>query len=109
MNGYVGREDNGINTEAPGMHPRLTQDDTHRMTVKDAATLNYNTSIIEAQAIADSNKIIDESLSPEYLTYLFIKGINDGNTETIYIPTEGSLPIIEASRGLSAQSVAAEA
>lgn len=67
----------------------------------EAAEYNKQTAILEAEAISESNMIIDESLTPEYLTYLFIKGINDGSTETIYIPTEGSLPIIEASRGLS--------
>lgn len=53
---------------------------------------------VKAQGIADANQIISESITKEYLQYKFIEGLNDGNTEVIYVPTEANIPIMEASR-----------
>ena len=54
--------------------------------------------IERAKAAAEANRIIGESLkgNEEYLRYVWIKGIQDGNGERIYIPTEAGLPILEA-------------
>ena len=54
--------------------------------------------IERAKAAAQANKIIGESLkgNEEYLRYVWIKGLQDGNGERIYIPTEAGLPILEA-------------
>jgi len=49
-----------------------------------------------AKGIAEANKIIAESISDGYLHYRFIEGLNDGNTEVIYVPTETNLPLLEA-------------
>ena len=46
--------------------------------------------------IAEANKIIAGSITTEYIRYKFIEGLNDGNTEVIYVPTEANLPILEA-------------
>ncbi|MDH5326859.1 MAG: hypothetical protein OEZ68_15435 [Gammaproteobacteria bacterium] len=53
-----------------------------------------------AKAAAEANKIIGESLknNEQYLRYIWIKGLQDGNGERIYIPTEANLPILEAGR-----------
>lgn len=53
---------------------------------------------IRAQGIAISNTIIGESLknNREYLQWLWIDQIEKANT--IYIPTEGNLPLMEAGR-----------
>ena len=53
-----------------------------------------------AKAAAESNKIIGESLkgNDEYLRYIWIKGLQDGKGERIYIPTEAGLPILEAGK-----------
>jgi prohibitin 1 len=54
--------------------------------------------VARAEGIAKSNKIISESLDEKYLRYLWINGIQRNNTQVIYVPTEGNIPIMEASR-----------
>lgn len=56
--------------------------------------------IERAKAAAEANKIIGESLkgNEAYLRYVWIKGLQDGNGERIYIPTEAGLPILEAGK-----------
>ncbi|ACR11002.1 putative membrane protein [Teredinibacter turnerae T7901] len=56
--------------------------------------------IERAKAAAESNRIIGESLkgNDEYLRYIWIKGLQDGKGERIYIPTEAGLPILEAKK-----------
>lgn len=60
--------------------------------------LNALSEIEQAKGAAEANRIIGEGLkgNDEYLRYLWIKGLNDGKNEVIYIPTEGNLPILEA-------------
>jgi len=55
--------------------------------------------VARAHGVAESNKIIADSISEEYLRYRFIEGLHDGNSEIIYVPTEANLPILEATRG----------
>lgn len=59
-----------------------------------------NAEVERAKGVAKANKIIGESLkgNQSYLRYLWIQGLNDGNSETIYVPTEANLPILEATR-----------
>lgn len=64
--------------------------------LKESAELKKEAEIIRAEGIAEANKIIGSSITEEYLKYRFIEGLNDGNTEVIYIPTEANLPILEA-------------
>lgn len=53
---------------------------------------------IRAHGIARANQIIGQSLkeNKEYLQWLWIEQIEKANT--IYIPTEGNFPILEAGR-----------
>lgn len=53
-----------------------------------------------AKGVARANEIIGKSLrnNESYLRYLWIQGLSDGNSETIYVPTEANLPILEANR-----------
>jgi hypothetical protein len=53
--------------------------------------------------VAEANKIIGNSLQgkEEYLRYLFIDMLRDTGgegRETIYLPTEAGIPILEAKR-----------
>lgn len=54
--------------------------------------------IERAKAAAEANRIIGESLKDNeaYLRYIWIKGLQEGEGERIYIPTEAGLPILEA-------------
>ena len=67
---------------------------------KESSVLDAEAEIIRARGLAEANEIIGGSLknNPEYLTYLWIQGLHDGSSETIYIPTEANLPILEANR-----------
>lgn len=67
----------------------------------DAADLNKKAAIIEAEAVAAQIQAIGEGLTKHelYLRWQWIKMMEerDGD-ETIYVPTEANLPILEASR-----------
>ncbi len=56
--------------------------------------------IERAKAAAEANRIIGQSLkdNEEYLRYIWIKGLQDGKGERIYVPTEAGLPILEAGK-----------
>lgn len=67
---------------------------------KEAATALADAEIERARGVAEANKIIGLSLKENeaYLRYLWIQGLQDGNSEVIYVPTEANLPILEATR-----------
>jgi predicted aminopeptidase len=56
--------------------------------------------IIRAQGAARANAILQDSLGgPEgYLRYLQIQAYENSKAQLIYVPTEGGLPVTEASR-----------
>ncbi len=64
--------------------------------LKESAKLKAEAEVIRAKGIAEANEIISKSLTKEYIQYKFVEGLNDGNTEVIYVPTEANLPILEA-------------
>lgn len=66
----------------------------------ESATHDQQAEVIRARGVAEANAIIGKSLqgNEAYLRYLWIQGLHDGTSETIYIPTEANLPILEASR-----------
>ncbi|MGD9275855.1 MAG: membrane protease subunit [Candidatus Pacearchaeota archaeon] len=64
--------------------------------LKESAKLKADAEILRAEGIAEANKIIAGSITEEYIRYKFVEGLNDGNTEVIYVPTEANLPILEA-------------
>ena len=63
---------------------------------KASAVLKAEAEVLRARGIAEANEIIANSLTNEYIKYKFVEGLNDGNTEVIYVPTEANLPILEA-------------
>ena len=64
--------------------------------LKESAKLMAEAEVIRAKGIAEANEIIAGSLTDNYIKYKFVEGLNDGNTEVIYVPTEANLPILEA-------------
>lgn len=56
--------------------------------------------IIRARGVAQANEIIGCSLrnNEAYLRYLWIQGLQTNQMQTVYIPTEAGLPILEANR-----------
>ncbi len=67
---------------------------------KESAKHLAEAEVIRARGVAEANEIIGQSLKENeaYLRYLWIQGLHDGTSETIYIPTEANLPILEAVR-----------
>lgn len=69
----------------------------------EAAKLDAETAVVQANGIANANKILADSLGgPEgYLRWKYIEMLEEtagkGQT-TIYLPTEAGLPILEANR-----------
>lgn len=68
----------------------------------EAEKLNARAEVERAKGVAEANEIIGESLknNEAYLWYLWVKGLSDGNSEVIYVPTEANLPILEATRNI---------
>lgn len=66
----------------------------------DAAELNKQAAVIEAQAVALQVREIGEQLTKHdlYLKWQWIKMMEDRHSEsdTIYVPTEAGLPLLEA-------------
>ena len=64
--------------------------------------LNAQAEVERAKGVAESNQIIGEGLkdNEEYIKYLWVKGLTDGSSEVIYVPTEANLPLLEATRSI---------
>ena len=65
---------------------------------KEAAQYLADAEIIRAHGVAKSNAIIGDSLKDNegYLRYLWIQGLQTNQMQTIYVPTEAGLPILES-------------
>jgi hypothetical protein len=63
-----------------------------------AAEAEAEARIIEAESIAQSQQIISETLTPEYLRWRFYEVLSTTDGQIIYVPTEAGLPITEAPR-----------
>lgn len=65
-----------------------------------AAEANKKAAIVEAEAVAEQIKTIGTSLSSHdlYLRWQWIRMMEEREGETIYVPTEANLPILEANR-----------
>lgn len=65
----------------------------------DAAQFEAQAEITRARGAADAQKIIAKTLTESYLRYLWIQTVEKGdNRQTIYIPTEAGMPILESGR-----------
>src|SRR3990167_7455592 len=66
---------------------------------RDAAVALAEAEINRAKGVAQANAIIAGSITEPYLRYLFIQNVaGTANKEVIYVPTEATLPILEAQR-----------
>jgi preprotein translocase subunit SecF len=65
----------------------------------EAEKLNAQAEIERAKGAAEAIRIENGSLTPTYIQYLWVRQQSNLNDKTVvYIPTEGNLPILEASR-----------
>lgn len=67
---------------------------------KESAAALAEAEIIRAEGVAKANRIIGDSLrdNESYLRYMWIRSLEEGKNEVIYIPTEAGLPILEAGK-----------
>jgi predicted small lipoprotein YifL len=68
---------------------------------EESATYLANAEVKRAEGVAKANAIIGNSLknNEAYLKWLYIEGLKERNgIETIYVPTEAGLPILEAGK-----------
>lgn len=68
----------------------------------EAEKLNAQSEIERAKGAAEAIKIENGQLTPTYIQYLWVRqqNFNEGD-KLIYIPTEASLPILEAGRNVN--------
>lgn len=66
----------------------------------ESARLEAAAEVERAKGVAQANAIVANGLGgPEgYLRYLYIQNLEQSQGQIIYVPTEGGLPILEASR-----------
>lgn len=68
----------------------------------ESASLLAQAEVARAKGVAEANKIIGDSLrgNESYLRYLWIMEVagNQQGKTVVYIPTEGNLPLLEATR-----------
>ena len=65
----------------------------------EAEKLNAQAEIERAKGAAKAIEIENGSITPTYIQYLWVRQQADlGDKTVIYIPTEGNLPILEATR-----------
>ena len=62
------------------------------------ATYKAQADSIRAIGTSNANKIIANSLTPEYTRWLFVDQLDQTTNQIIYIPTEANIPIMEASK-----------
>jgi regulator of protease activity HflC (stomatin/prohibitin superfamily) len=62
----------------------------------EAEKLNAQAEIERAKGAAEAIKIENGNLTTTYIQYLWVRQQNLGDNKVIYIPTEASLPILEA-------------
>lgn len=64
----------------------------------EAAQYLADAEVVRARGVAKSNEIIGDSLKDNegYLRYLWIQGLQTNQMQTVYVPTEAGLPILEA-------------
>ena len=63
-----------------------------------------------AQGVADAQRTISETITPEYVQWLYVDQMDrmaeTGKATIIYVPTEGGLPILEAGRSVTTEPAA---
>ena len=59
---------------------------------------NKDAEIVRAEGVAEANKIVADSITEQYIRYLWVKTLDGADKQIIYVPTEANLPLTEATR-----------
>lgn len=60
--------------------------------------LNSQAEVERAKGAAQAIAIEDGKLTERYIQYLYVQNLEKLDTQLIYVPTEGGLPLLEANR-----------
>lgn len=66
------------------------------------AELDAQAEIARSRGVAEANRIIAESITDEYVRWLFVDQLDEIRGQVIYVPTEANIPIMEAARLIAA-------
>lgn len=66
------------------------------LATRESAVFLSQADSIRARGIANANKIINESITDEYVRWLYVDQLDEIDGQIIYIPTEAGIPILEA-------------
>ncbi len=64
----------------------------------DAAEFLADAEVRRAEGVAEANQIIAESITGEYIRWLYVDQLDEIDGQVIYVPTEAGIPILEATR-----------
>lgn len=64
----------------------------------EAQKLNAQAEVERAKGAAQAIEIENGKLTERYIQYLYVQNLEKLDTQLIYVPTEGGLPLLEASR-----------
>jgi len=62
---------------------------------KESAVLLAEAEVSRARGVAQANEIIAGSINENYLKYLFVQGLQTNQMQTIYVPLNGLLPVMD--------------
>lgn len=66
---------------------------------EEAQVYNAQAEVARARGVAQANNIIKDSITDQYIRYLWVQTLDKGNhDQIIYVPTDTGLPITEAGR-----------
>ena len=60
--------------------------------------LNAEAEVVRAQGASQAIEIENGKLTERYIQYLYVQNLEKLDTQLIYVPTEGGLPLLEATR-----------
>ena len=67
----------------------------------EAQKFNAQSEIVRAEGVAQANNIIKNSITDQYIRYLWVHTLEKGvDHQIIYVPTELGLPLTEAGRAV---------
>lgn len=64
----------------------------------EAQKLNAQSEVERAKGAAQAIEIENGKLTERYIQYLYVQNLEKLDTQLIYVPTEGGLPLLEANR-----------
>jgi len=64
----------------------------------EAQKLNAQSEVERAKGAAQAIEIENGKLTEKYIQYLYVQNLEKLDTQLIYVPTEGGLPLLEANR-----------